>query len=194
MKASLKAYKRRITLWGLDMKNKRAEVLTMLREQRQRSLHDRPPCLSVLRGKLVGLSDLERYRRRAKLDKLDPLDEEAGEAEDVCEPGYTAKNLAENVVCIPVTQNAAASLQDPTRFRVLRRLLHSIGVLVESSFDSAKWRSTNDDQWIFSTPNNSVQDANTLSRMWTLHVGGSLLDEQTLQGSVCKEHSIISRI
>ena len=70
-------YKNKITLWGLDKKQKRYEACLILRRKREWDMQGRPPCLFLLRGWLVDMEDLERYRKRAKLQtpvELDPGD------------------------------------------------------------------------------------------------------------------------
>lgn len=63
LRASDNMFKRRIKKWGLDKKNKRSEVLEMIRQKRQRSQSGKGSEFWI-RGSRVDWDDVERYLRR----------------------------------------------------------------------------------------------------------------------------------
>jgi len=69
-------YKTRIKAWGIDKKNKKGEIGTILRQKAQRDAVGKASKFT-LRGRPVDLSDVERYRKRNSISVDNLLDPEA---------------------------------------------------------------------------------------------------------------------
>ena len=175
-------YKSKITLWGLDKKQKRSDARSILRVKRKRAHDGRPPCLFVVRGWLVDEQDLERYCKRAKLDRMID-DQELDDQTLLLSDGDLPKDL----LCVDANPHTINALQDPARFRVVRRLLHAITVQVESSFDSGIWNSTHSDQWFLCRSKVYLQDVSSLSRMISHVENACLLFSKALPDAAGRE-------
>ena len=145
-------YKTKITLWGLDKKQKWSDVQAILQGKRTRKERRQPPCMFALRGWLVDEKKLDRYCKRAKLDECREED-------------LTGCSLPQDLVCIEASERAILSLRDPSCFRIVQQLLHGVTVLVESALDQGIWAATDKDQWLFSFHQDRVRDVSMLSRM-----------------------------
>ena len=116
----------------------------------------------MLRGWLVDDQDLERYCKRAKLDNM--IDDQEADEDDVL---LSDGDLIKDLLCVDTNAYTIHALQDPVKFRVVRKLLHTITVQVESFFDNGTWKSTHADQWFLCRSKAYLEDTSILSRMIT---------------------------
>src|SRR5271170_5523652 len=120
-------YKTKINQWGLDKRNKRSEVLAMLRKKRERATEGKDT-LFMLRDRVVDDKDIERYRKRNRIS-LDHGTAAFGHSPPT----------PEGLVCVTPPAQALSPLTLPEVLRVPEKFLYDIAQYIKGSFDTGQW-------------------------------------------------------